>query len=567
MKKLYALVFTLFSLCFPRVSFAQVPSDSVAINALSLGITNEGALIPMLARAQHKMLLFNSGLWLSATDSTGALCGSFQDYLGSSIHFTPGPISTNPSAAGIYGRVWKMNKTMIDSFTNGFYGTAIPQQILNWPALGNPTFGESFYLAPFVDANADGYYSPTLGDYPCIMGDQAIFFMMNDVTANPQRKALPMGIEVMGMAYAYAKNTFLDSAIFVNYTIRFKQKNLKDFTIAQYADFDIGNSLDDIVGTFVDQNTVLTYNADSLDEGPLGYGQSPPAAGLTILNGLKVDYYDGLDNDKDGCVDGVRDVNGFCQPIVPGGTPFEYSKLLNSMAYNNQPSVVTGNPQTAIEYVNYMKSQWRNGLPLRIENPCGFMNPLNGDGFSTDTLLPPTGCIFPGNSYDTSRAFEPSAPTNWFASPAQLNDQRLVANMGTLDTILIGQEQQIRIALFMARDLNSINSYNAAYAMAKKINGFVDTVPACSGSRLISIAEEEPLKTFSIYPNPAQDEVTIAAPKQPNTKGEVVGVDGRILLTFQTDQSCHAAVAVGNLPNGVYVIRIGEKTERLLIQR
>jgi hypothetical protein len=550
----------------PVATNAQIAADTLAINSLSLGITNVGAFIPMQHRASQKSLLFSGGLWLSAKDSSQTLCGSFQDYLGAAIHFSPGPISSNPLAQTLYNRVWKVNKAMVDSFVNGFYGTNIPAQIANWPAHGNTSFGESFYLAPFVDVNADGYYSPSLGDYPCIQGNQAVFFMMNDETTNGLRTAPPLGVEFLGMAYAYSSNTFIDSAIFVSYTVRFKRKNLQDIRISMFADFDIGNSIDDIVGTFVDQNTIVAYNADADDQGPLGFGQHPPAAGLTILNGLKVDYYDGLDNDKDGCVDGVRDTNGLCQPIVPGGSPFEYDKLLNAMAFTNNPTTPMGNPQTAMEYSRYMRSIWRDGVPLRYENPSGFLNPMNGDGYSLDTLLPAVGFIFPGNSYDTSGAFEPSAPTNWFASPTLLGDYRLLATVGSLDTILMNDELHIKTAFFMARDTNSLNSYNAAHAMAVKINNHVETIPNCSGSRLVGMAESA-LPTFTMYPNPAQNWLTVAALQAPNATGKIVGLDGRVLVTFTTDESGHAAVAVSSLPNGVYVIRIGEKTERLLIQK
>ena len=36
-------------------------------------------------------------------------------------------------------------------------------------------------LAPFVDQKGDGIYDPTEGDYPDIEGDQAIWWVMNDV--------------------------------------------------------------------------------------------------------------------------------------------------------------------------------------------------------------------------------------------------------------------------------------------------------------------------------------------------------------------------------------------------
>jgi hypothetical protein len=236
------------------------------------------------------------------------------------------------------------------------------------------------------------------------------------------------------------------------------------------------------------------------------------------------------------------------------------------MYMNNTASNVSGNPSLPLDFANYLQSKWKPGFPLVIESPSGFMNTNNGDGFIPGGTGTPIAFMYPGNSYDTSGAFMPATPTNWFESPANLSDKRAIAGLGSRDTLMIGDEFHIKTAFFMARDANTINSYNAAHAMAVKINNHVETIPNCSGSRLVGIVESA-LPTFTMYPNPAQDWVTIAAPRFPNATGKIVGLDGRVLLTFQTDQSGHAAVGAGNLPNGVYVIRIGEKTERLLIQK
>ncbi len=32
--------------------------------------------------------------------------------------------------------------------------------------MGNTALGQDFYLAPFLDFDGDGFYDPTLGDYP-----------------------------------------------------------------------------------------------------------------------------------------------------------------------------------------------------------------------------------------------------------------------------------------------------------------------------------------------------------------------------------------------------------------
>ena len=59
----------------------------------------------------------------------------------------------------------------------------------------------------------------------------------------------------------------------------------------------------------------------------------------------------------------------------------------------------------------------------------------------------------------------------------------------------------------------------------------------------------------------------MAAPGVPNVSGKIVGLDGRVLARFTTDQSGHAAVSVGHLPAGVYIVLVGQAAEKLVIQK
>ena len=49
----------------------------------------------------------------------------------------------------------------------------------------------------------------------------------------------------------------------------------------------------------------------------LGYGLNPPAVGFDFFQGPFADYFDGRDNDRDGCPDGVRNDEGNCIPENP----------------------------------------------------------------------------------------------------------------------------------------------------------------------------------------------------------------------------------------------------------
>ncbi len=542
--------------------------DSFNVNQLKLKIDSKGHYQQVTENSTGKSFVFGVGLWMSALDSNQQLSGSFQTYRFHNAEWNCGPISSNPASFSMYNHVWKINKTMVDSFVAGYYGNAVPAPISSWPAHGNTAFAESFYLAPFVDVNGNGAYNPAAdGDYPCFPGDQAVFFMFNDDTTHFLTNSTPLGVEVLGLVYGYKQNTFLDSVMFVNYTIRNKRHNFLDFNAAFEIDFDLGNAADDISGTFVDQNTMYCYNSDSLDQGLLGFGLNPPATGVVVLNGIATNKLDGIDNDKDGCLDGVRDANGVCQPIDVANNRIEYWKLSNSMQYNNTSNSVTGNPAQVSEFRNYMTSFWRDGSPLLIDNPSGYLDTANGDGFVPSGMGDPSRYIYPGNSFDTSGAFAPVSPANWFQSPWSLHDKRDILGLGNREVFNVGEEVQFKLAFYYAWDTTTSNSIDAAYSMAKKINAYVDSVPVCSGSRLVGVEENAIIKDFKLFPNPAKNKLSISSTQIRNTSGEIYSYDGRKVLEFKLDGNDLNTLDISELPSGLYVIRIENKSERFVIAR
>jgi hypothetical protein len=560
------------ALILPFCIYGQLDKQTLNINALKVDVVSDGNLEEIKDAALDKYLNYTTQIWLSARDVNDSLCVAAQLYRQSGRDFQPGPISNNPNARSNYNRVWKINKTMVDSFANGLYSGLVPAPIADWPAHGDTAQGESFYIAPFVDVNGNGYYNPLIdGDYPCILGDQAIFYVFNDDTVHTQSGGLSLGVEITGLVYAYKANSFLDSVVFVQYNIRNKTKELQNIRVGAMADFDIGNSIDDICGTLVDGNTVFAYNGDNDDENPWGFGLNPPITGLTVRTGIRPNIYDGIDNDKDGCVDGVRDTNGICQPNDSATNTFENWKLSGSAYYNNTSggvlSAISGNPDLAIHYANYLTPKWRNGFNYVVDDPSGYLNQSNGDGFRPDGTGTPTIHVYPGNSYDTSGTLHPSAPTNWFESPANLQDKRMVAGLGIRDTLSVGDELQVRFALFMTRDTNNTNSYDVAGAMATKINQFQEPTPSCASAGLINIVENEELAEFVVYPNPANNELRIVSRKLASKRGEIYNINGQRIKTFSMDESGIAELNISYLPTGLYVVKIGNTAKRFLISR
>ena len=137
--------------------------------------------------------IYSSGLWIGALDGSdslhiaGVMYGIDNDFFG-------GPISVDYSDSLDWKKTWVISKSEIDEF-NDFFACqsnplcdessvfpnyVIPNVISSWPAHGDISQNEDFYIAPFIDLNLDGFYNPADGDYPCIKGDQMIFSIFND---------------------------------------------------------------------------------------------------------------------------------------------------------------------------------------------------------------------------------------------------------------------------------------------------------------------------------------------------------------------------------------------------
>jgi hypothetical protein len=263
----------------------------------------------------------------------------------------------------------------------------------------------------------------------------------------------------------------------------------------------------------------------------------------------------------------VRDTNGICQPNDSATNTFENWKLSGSAYYNNTSSAVSGNPDLAIHYANYLIPKWKNGFNYVIETPSGYLNPGNGDGYIPNGMGTITYYVYPGNTFDTTGSFAPGTPTNWYESPANLQDKRMVAGLGIRDTLSVGDELQVRFALFMTRDTNNTNSYDVAGAMATKINQFQEPTPSCASAGLINIVENEELAEFVVYPNPANNELRIVSRKLASKRGEIYNINGQRIKTFSMDESGIAELNISYLPTGLYVVKIGNTAKRFLISR
>lgn len=351
--------------CSPPV--ATVDLD---INNVRARLFNNGALfwrgggnmynVPKRESDQQHSL-FGSGIWVAGIvdGELRAAASTFGPW-----EFWPGPLDDQgnaPADCSVYDRMYKVSREDIQNYEASRLTTP---DLLDWPYdLG----------APVEDGDGNPTnYDLIAGDRPGIVGDQSIWWIMNDRgNEHAWSQAEPIGLEIQVMAFAFQRADPLNNATFYRYTIINKSdKILTDTYFGFWADPDLGNYNDDYVGSDPELDMGFVWNGSDDDSGGGGYGTQPPALGIRLYQGPLVND-DGVDNDEDGEVDEDTERLGL-------------SKFLT---YFND-GTVQGNPNAGEEAYKYLRGIWRDDTPITFGG--------NGKGFSNDA----TNFMYPGNPPD-----------------------------------------------------------------------------------------------------------------------------------------------------------------------
>jgi hypothetical protein len=310
-----------------------------------------------------------------------------------------------------------------------------PNEILEWPAHGDVSKRQSFYLAPFYDVDGDGEYNPTAGDYPyydidnslcqtktptmdesiegaiygsvladqVIKGDQTIWWVFNDKgNVKTETGGAAIGMEIRAQAFAFATNDEVNNMTFYSYEII----NRSTFELTQtyfslWVDPDLGYAWDDFTGCDVARGLGYVYNGAAVDGSgePESYGAQPPAIGVDFFQGPYMDA-NGLDNPRyTPILDPVTgDTIGFqqlCDESINGvnfgnGIVDDERFGMRRFIYHNNSGGDLGDPQTAPQYYNYLRGLWKNGRPMEY----------GGNAFpgGPGTVGPVTDFMFPGRT-------------------------------------------------------------------------------------------------------------------------------------------------------------------------
>lgn len=496
---------------------------------------------------------FASSLWIGGLDAGAQLHTACQTYRQSGNDFWPGPLdttnaTTNSGTVINYDKIWKVDYNDINTFITQFNLGNVPlsytptPDILNWPASGTGNYSRN--LAPYVDVNNNGIYDPMAGgDYPKIKGDQALYCIFNDkYGTHGETGGQPLGVEIHLMAYSYACPIMLAGRNELAYTTFYDYKIInRSFSaynnvyVGLWTDVDLGNYNNDYIGTSVQDNLGFCYNSAPTDpngSGVNGYGNYPPAVGMTVLKGPLAPSADMIDNDNDGVID-------------EAGEEIQMSKF---MYYNNNISTfppATTNPSLAMHYYGYLTGYWKDGSSLT----CG------GNGYGGSTT---TNYAFPWSNYSGN----PCGTWTELSAGNLAGDRRYIISSGPF-SFAPQSEIEFEYANVWSVDSSAssnihIASTNKLIADVQKVRNFYATSSGnCLQSINVGISENISDGSFSVYPNPAYSVLNI---KSEEGLGKsvisVTDILGKAVLEIKNDTLYNQTLNIESLNSGIYFLNI-----------
>jgi hypothetical protein len=578
MRELRYTSFLLLALCYAKVD-AQT-AGTLDINNVQARFYANGLIsldrslqMPQFEVPQGSGVnaVYSAGLWIGGVSPDNQLKLAAMRYNDGSDFF-PGPLDANGNCdldvSLQYDNVWRVTRAELDAHAAYFAclsdpncdiaaqypdGYTVPPSFEDWPAI-NTNGGYESHLAPFHDYNGDGNYVPGDGDAPCILGDQALYFVFNDkCAAHTESGGQPIGVEVQTMPFAYASGLqALDQTVFVHYhLINRSTQTLSNTMIGFYNDVDLGCPNDDFIGTDPSRNLQYFYNWDALDEDCLGlpgYGTLPPAFGIVMLKGPLLDA-NGTDEPL---ANSMPAWNG--QGFGDGVVDNERSGLARSMTYYRDAGVCCNDPSTAVHYQNYLMGYWKDGVPLTY----------GGNGYSTDPNAIPERFVYPGPSdpLGVGTGGLPQAP--WSEIDQVLPDRRGLSSMGPF-TLEPGEHVDLLVAYVIAWAASPGPAANLA-ALQQRVDSvreFANTLPLwnipeeqfqgeCEGTIQQGVEDLQPTATMQLFPIPAADQMQLIASKDmAGAKFIVLDATGRIASTHRLVPGPNT-IDIRGLANGIY---------------
>ena len=463
-------------------------------------------------------------LWMSGYDGANMLHVAAQTYRQAGNDYWPGPLDASGAldyaTSQNWARVWAVTRDDISMFKAMYAagtatGTNTPPVIWEWPAKGNPhakgnggvglTITDD--MAPFKDVNGDGLYNPEDGDYPDVPGDQNVWWVFSDNgPVHSQTNGQPLKVEVHALALAFKRWSELDNIVFFQYDVVNKSANTyKNFRLGQFADMDLGAPGDDYIGCDTARGLGIVYNGGASDA---IYGNNMPLAGMVVR---------------------------MHSPSTPLGG-------MGNFIYFNNDASATGQPVTPVEYDNYLRSKFKDGIHI-VSDFAGPGVPSSGHG-SGD----PVNFVFSGN---------PADHTSWSEcnSGNTPGDRKIV--MSTPDFQFNAGETISMTTMIITTDLLPNNACSATgpdFGPLKHISDAAVSVYDSHFRVAAAVANTEAASTIRMYPNPASNTLYVENAGNSNGKERVFVYNtlGQLMNVPFAKDGQKLVADISGLPVGLY---------------
>jgi len=206
-----------------------------------------------------------------------------------------GKVNGEPrTACARYDSEWRAGKVMPNGEPDDFKNPQYRIYKINRGDLKNPERNIDYLEwpvedgAPWIDQDGDKLYEPLDGDVPDLLGDQMIWYVMNDLDTlkhDNVSSSDPLGLECRVTIWGYYRPDFLGDMMLCKFQLYNKAAHTIDSCFAGlFADIDLGYASDDFMGCDTTLNMVYCYN-DGPDD---MYGIACPAIGFDVVQGAMV---------------------------------------------------------------------------------------------------------------------------------------------------------------------------------------------------------------------------------------------------------------------------------------
>ncbi len=475
-----------------------------------------------IPKGSKKTSMFSFSLWIGGIDINNNLKLAAYRYgqgASGSAHtkndFWPGPLTIDGTAAvdaetcSKYDKLFTITRAEVQEFLAWWDNKAeypeyeIPKSIIDWPAHGDRSKQQAYYLAPFYDNDGDGTYNPQEGDYPyydlanklcpkflkpgervaraklrngeaddtlgilvdqVLKGDQTLWSVYNDKgNSHTESNGEPIGMEIRSQYFAFATNDEINNMTFYSYeVINRSTYTLTGTYFSQWVDPDLGYANDDYVGCDVKRGLGYCYNGTPIDgTGQFyAYGAHPPAVGVDFFQGPYMDG-DQRDNPKftGDCsilsseypLDQMA-INGAASGYGDGIIDNERYGMRRFVYHNNSnagvPNYMT-DPTYAPEYYLFLRGIWKDNTKMAYGGNANR---------SAGAYGPDCEFMFPGDTDPCdwgTGGQPPNGPKYWDEITAKNNpqDRRFMQSAGPF-TLKPGACNYITVGIPWARSVS-----------------------------------------------------------------------------------------------------------------